>query len=426
MIYFFSTLSDTLTLLPAILLTNFIYNSNNPKRKTILTILICAVMSFVMTFCYTQENYFYDRIALTLYTLRYFTIIMAIYRNLKWNYLYIAVLCEYTISILNSSIANLFENFNNIQFKLMMAIISIVFNIIAIILICAFRNKICTTVKLIRHLVPKHLYILVWCALLCLSSLSTLNNYPTSDIETKGNIMNFIIVLFTFITAWIIFSLLVNVISKQYFSNTLAMMQNQVDIQIRHYDKLEKLNNEMHSFKHDYTNHLYSLRSLIQMNENDDAITYIDKLLNAKHSSHTMFCTGNKLADAILADKSDILPEGIEIEYQGIIPPTLDNLHLCVILTNALDNAIEECSKLRSPGKIKISAQEKQGYFVMTMINPTVTNLIFSDIPPTSKVDKEHHGMGLTNIRNVVKSYDGQMNINCENNYFELSIALKL
>ncbi len=203
-------------------------------------------------------------------------------------------------------------------------------------------------------------------------------------------------------------------------------MQNQVDIQIRHYDKIEKLNNEMRCFKHDYTNHLYSLRSLIQMNENDDAITYIDKLLNAKHSSHTMFCTGNKLADAILADKSDILPEGIEIEYQGIIPPTLDNLHLCVILTNALDNAIEECSKLLSPGKIKISAQEKQGYFVMTMINPTVTNLIFSDIPPTSKVDKEHHGMGLTNIRNVVKSYDGQMNINCENNYFELSIALKL
>ena len=47
-------------------------------------------------------------------------------------------------------------------------------------------------------------------------------------------------------------------------------------------------------------------------------------------------------------------------------------------------------------------------------------------IEEAAKSDAEHHGMDLTNIRNVVKPYDGQMNVNCKNNYVEFSIALKL
>lgn len=426
MIYFTSVLADIMTLLAAFLFVIILEKQTKKNVSIILAIVTCIAVSLLMTFCYIQETQLYDGIALLLYPIRYLIVFSVAFGKFNLKKFYIVILYEFTINIFVSCITNLFGSAINLPFRVIASIVLSILNIFVIILLYILRRKISFIYDHIKHIMPKHLYILVLCSVLCLCALSTLNNYSTSNIKVKESIMNFIIISFTFITAWIILSLLVNVIAKQHLSNTSTMLQNQVEIQIRHYDKLEKLNNEMRSFKHDYTNHLYSLRSLIQMNENADAITYIEKLLNANQHSPHSFCTGNKLADAILTDKSDILNEKTKIDYQGIIPPTIDNLHLCIILTNALDNAIEACKELSSPSTISITAQERQGYFVMSIINPTAKNETFYDIPATSKQDSEHHGMGLTNIRNVVETYDGQMQVHCENHVFELSIALKL
>lgn len=426
MIYVISAFSDTLTIMTALLLGYILNAEKSKKYNFIVAGIVCTAISLIISLCYIQETNFYDGIALLFYPIRYYTVACIAHKHFKWRYLYTIILYEYIVSIFVSSLTNLLEKIIDIPFWLLSAIILIFTNLTILIILNLLRGKIHFISHQISGTIPKHLYFLVLCAVICLCALSTLNNFPTSNTSTKESIMNLTIVLFTFIITWIILSLLINVIAKQHLSNTSTMLQNQVEIQIRHYDKLEKLNNEMRSFKHDYTNHLYSLRSLIQMNENEDAITYIEKLLNANQHSRHSFCTGNKLADAILTDKSDILNEKTKIDYQGIISPTIDNLHLCIILTNALDNAIEACNELSSPSTISITAQERQGYFVMSIINPTANNETFYDIPATSKQDSEHHGMGLTNIRSVVETYDGQMQVHCESHVFELSIALKL
>ena len=186
------------------------------------------------------------------------------------------------------------------------------------------------------------------------------------------------------------------------------------------------MNAEISRFRHDYTNHLRSILSLIQMNECLQAEEYIEKLQKVKYSSSkAMFYTGNKLADALLADKSAVLDNNCRIEYSGIIPSSIENVDLCVILSNALDNAVEACREFTSPCAISIFAGEQQGYFVMSIKNPTVRSDKLYDIPPTSKPEKGQHGMGLHNIESTVKKYDGQMKIKCENGIFELMITMK-
>ncbi|MDE7193306.1 MAG: GHKL domain-containing protein [Oscillospiraceae bacterium] len=205
------------------------------------------------------------------------------------------------------------------------------------------------------------------------------------------------------------------------------MMEKQVELQISHYEELEKIEAEMSRFRHDYTNHLRSILSLIRMNEYSQAEEYIEKLQKVKYSSGTvMFYTGNRLADALLADKSASLSDGCRIEYSGIIPSTIENVDLCVILSNALDNAIEACREFKSPCAITISAGERQGYFVLSIKNPTVRSDKFYSIPPTTKSEQEKHGMGLYNIKNAAKKYNGQMKIKCENGVFELMVTLKI
>ena len=148
--------------------------------------------------------------------------------------------------------------------------------------------------------------------------------------------------------------------------------------------------------------------------------------INKAKSELHIFDTGNGLANALLSNKSSMLNEGCEIDYSGIIPDSINKVDLCIILSNALDNAVEACNKLPSPGVISVCAANQQGYFVLSIKNPTICSENYYDIPLTTKPDKENHGMGLYNIESTAKKHDGQIKIKCENGYFLLTVTLKM
>ena len=278
------------------------------------------------------------------------------------------------------------------------------------------------------QLIPRHIYILFLLVLIFMSGLITLNAYPVTPdkVSLKMNAANVLIIILTALTAILLLSLLFNVIAKQQSENTAKLLSEQVESQIRHYDRLEQLDNEMRRFRHDYTNHLQSILSLIQIGEYAEAEDYIANLQKQKQAFKNIFYTGNKLADAILSDKAFSLPERIHIEFQGMIPPGIENTDLCVILSNSLDNAAEACLQRKGFSVIYVSAYSKGGYLVLTISNPTSNKSEFTDIPQTTKEDKQNHGIGLSNIRETVNKYDGQMKINCSGGVFELTLLMKL
>lgn len=426
MIYLAGSLSSGYTLITTILFICCIRTEKPKKSALAAASVICIVISLAMAWCSAQETHFYDGVALLVYIARWFIVITVALGGFRWIYLYTAILYEFIFPTFIYIFATVPEYTGLMPDYVAESITLTVLNTISLILLYIFREKIVFWVRSIIKILPKHFFVFVLLAAFCLCGLTTLNKYPTVTAAETHSTINLILVILTIVMTWMIPSLLINLISNQNFRNTSTLLQKQVEIQLQHYNKQEKLNSEIRSFRHDYINHLCSIRSLIQGGENNGAITYIDKLLDTKHSTQTSFSTGNRLADAILTDKADILPAGIDIVFHGMIPPTLDNLHLCVILTNALDNAAEACSKLSSEGTISITAQEHQGYFVMTMTNPTTDDRVYSDIPATSKADGKHHGMGLINIHNAVEAYDGQMHIHCEDHLFELSVTLKM
>lgn len=281
-------------------------------------------------------------------------------------------------------------------------------------------------VKLTIDVIPKHIFMLILFTVSCFGGIATSNAKETTDEVMKQNYLNVFTVILSLLVTSIVISLIFNVISKQRFSNTTAILERQVEIQLRHYEKLEKMDSEMRRFRHDYVNHMQSLLSLIKMGEYGEAEEYILKLQNTKHKTEALFTTGNKLADAILTDKSDILSENIRIEYQGIIPSSIENMDLCVILSNSIDNAIEACKECDFPCVISVIAAVKQGYFVITVKNPTINPNSFNDIPPTTKSDKKSHGIGLMNIKDIASKNNGQLSVRCENHLFELSVTLKV
>ena len=96
---------------------------------------------------------------------------------------------------------------------------------------------------------------------------------------------------------------------------------------------------------------------------------------------------------------------------------------LCVIFSNALDNAIESCGKIGGHKVIDIKLNIQQGYQFISISNPTNEE---NDDLKTTKDDKIHHGFGINNIRNSVNKHNGTFDINNGNGLFCLNITLKL
>ena len=144
------------------------------------------------------------------------------------------------------------------------------------------------------------------------------------------------------------------------------------------------------------------------------------------------FDTGNIIVDALLSDKSDkALASNTLLDFKGFVPTSgISNADLCIIIANAVDNAIEACAKDQS-GKEKVitaNADFKRGYFFFRISNPMFDKIKISDKNKviTSKEDKSRHGFGVSNIVRVAKKYNGSAEINADNGTFTLDVQLLL
>ena len=398
------------------------------KCRFIFAFFAYAGISILDFFLIGTYEYSVGFLITILYFVKLLLPIFLIFGSIDLKICYFIALMEFGISFLSDSVTCIFSNtLETVPTNIYSYVNLCVQIFIFVMLLLVIKETDTTRVSIILKMIPMRDFVLLLLTDLCLGLLVSLVSFNTDNYLLKEDLLIAIIFLLAVILAHIIMLLFLNVIAKQHFTVTSQMMEKQVELQINHYEELEKIDAEMRKFRHDYTNHLQSILSLIQMEAYTDAEEYIQKIKKTAYSSGAiMFYSGNKLADAILADKSALISENCRIDYSGIMPNSIANVDLCVILSNSLDNAIEACREVNSPCIISVSAVEQQGYFVMSVKNPTAHSDSFYGIPPTSKSQKEQHGMGLYNIESAVKKYNGQMKIKCENGVFELMITMKL
>lgn len=396
--------------------------------RFIFAITVFVALSTLILYFNNSQSKFVVFIIAIVYTSKNLIVLFIMYRHLNLKIIYLTVFINLMIAFTLSCISCVSANILDVPLEEIDSFAAFFTRIIVLFVMLVLKQKIDSKKTMtVLQLIPKRIFVLLILSIICLSALTSLVSYHTDDFKAKESLLIVIIILLSVILACIVVSLILNVIAKQHFTAVSQMMEKQVELQISHYAELEKMDAEIRRFRHDYTNHLQSILSLIQMKAYTDAVEYIEKIQKTAYSSGTvMFYSGNKLADAILTDKSAALDENCRIEYSGIMPTSIENVDLCVILSNSLDNAIEACREVHSPCTISVFAGEQQGYFVMSIKNPTARSDSFYDIPPTTKSKKEQHGMGLYNIESAVKKYNGQMKIKCENGIFELMITMKL
>lgn len=211
-------------------------------------------------------------------------------------------------------------------------------------------------------------------------------------------------------------------------SARLSQAKTQIAMQTEYYDVLSTQINEVRSIRHDLRHFVGTIK---QMSE-EGHYKELNKLLDeygekADLAPLPVFCE-NVVANSILGYYSLRLRErGIPFHCACQISKQLSvsDGDLCIVLGNALENAMEACEKLENPKAkyVSVETRSMNGKLLIKIENPYNGGLNQLDGRYISSKDSEHHGIGLQNIKKVVNSYGGFVKMEHSQTTFTLMVA---
>ena len=194
-------------------------------------------------------------------------------------------------------------------------------------------------------------------------------------------------------------------------------------------DEVENVYNTMRGWRHDYHNHMQTLKAYLSMNQIEEMGKYLDHLEEDLDSIDIAIRTGNTSVNAILSSKISIAQKQmINVNCKATVPPVLKitDVHLCAIIGNLLDNAIEACEKVSVEKRfirVYIGLFKQQLYISVTNATESSRRKKLTELI-TSK--KGEHGLGLKRVDNLVSEYEGFVNRKNEPGVFATEIMLPL
>ena len=95
-----------------------------------------------------------------------------------------------------------------------------------------------------------------------------------------------------------------------------------------------------------------------------------------------------------------------------------------VIVGNLIDNAIENCDSNFNK-QLWVSIGTKPEYYFISIKN-SIKDSVLAANPDlnTTKVDSEHHGIGINNVRLLVNHYQGLIKFEEDEGYFIVKILI--
>lgn len=208
------------------------------------------------------------------------------------------------------------------------------------------------------------------------------------------------------------------------------MLKDQMNLQIHHYEYVKEKENELRAFRHDLKNHLLVLESLHDAGKHKEFYDYINSMRGYLLADKHFIDTGNAIMDALLNEKFAYANQlGIELEHHIRIIPnlSLSVMDSCILLGNSLDNAIEACMRMEDNEHrhIRFQLVYLHNTLVMKVTNTIGKKVLAEGITfETTKENRELHGLGIRNMKNIADAHDGLFNLEVRDQHVILQITL--
>lgn len=202
----------------------------------------------------------------------------------------------------------------------------------------------------------------------------------------------------------------------------------QSDLVKTHYAEVENMYRQMRGWRHDYRNHIQTMKAYAADGDLDAIRSYLDALDTDLRTVDTVIKTGNRMADAILNSKISLArAKGIPVTADAHIPVALttSELDLCVIIGNLFDNAIEASLALPEDARmIRVYMDMKNTQLYLSFTNLTASKKLTRINGRFRSAKGEGHGFGLVRIDTIVERCGGYLRRASEDGAFTTEILL--
>lgn len=209
---------------------------------------------------------------------------------------------------------------------------------------------------------------------------------------------------------------------------TQDYLNQQISQAIREIELMRESEQKGKIYRHDLRHHMQYLSDCIENNRLEQAQTYIHGICAEIEANKVRsFCMNEAVNLTLSSFAGQAAEQGISIEIKAEIPRKISIFEgdLCILLSNALENALHSCQKRKEKGMsagIEVLAFEKNGKLLLQIMNSCENDIVFERGIPIS--DKPGHGIGVQSICSIVERYKGAYHFSVKEDKFILQVSI--
>lgn len=242
--------------------------------------------------------------------------------------------------------------------------------------------------------------------------------YYLSGFGISAGIAFFLIMVISVLIFFMMLEVFSKIITLTERDRDRALFDSQFKRQRIYVEEAKKRDELYRSFQHDIDNHLLVLSGLLKENRYEEALEYLGKLHVNSASLLVSLSTGHIVLDTLLKEKlGHAERNGIGVTCNVRIPEdsAVDDMDLCVIFANIMDNAIRACMESEQDERaIVLTAGARYRFLVIESFNPS------------SGSQPVRPGTGLKNIGSIAKKYGGTVSFGVSDGQFRIHVLLCL
>lgn len=270
----------------------------------------------------------------------------------------------------------------------------------------------------IQHIRPIH-WVLLCTGVVLLGSFVAVSSFVMNDAAHMTRQL-LLVLPFIFLFLLSVFAiLLISLARETARMNQLSAKLTKAEMQLEQHKALSALYSDIQGLQHDLSNHMQSLSGLLEQNETEKALRYVQGIANPAKQTGQWITTKDGAVDALLNAKLHRARDaGIKVWANIQYPDPCDTPRndVCTILFNLLDNAIEACEKNKDAAnrRLRLSTKLIQNFFVIMVENPSEQAPVKTKRGFQSSKAGILHGFGLRQVKEIAHKYGGMFRVEYE------------